>query len=88
MLAEVEASNIPDPSSHIQGIILTGEASDASMQEMKQVIVAALPEFEDQFRFSIDPRLEGVIGAAHHARQFVTENAISNPRQPAPHEDL
>jgi hypothetical protein len=88
MLQEVEASNIPDPSSHVQGIILSGEASTASMQEIKQVIARALPKFEDRFRFSINPHLVGAAGAAHRARQFVTEHAISNPRQPSLHEDL
>ena len=55
---------------------------------MKQVIRKALPEYKDKFLFSIDPAVVGAVGAAHRARQYVTEHAIVTPREPISHEDL
>jgi hypothetical protein len=78
--------NIQDPASKVQGIILTGEASSAGMEDMKRVIEEALPTYKERFLFHLEPGKLGVIGAAHRARQYVTENAVMSPRQP--HEEL
>jgi hypothetical protein len=87
MIAYLVESNIKDPESKIQGIILAGEASIEGMEEMKEVIGAALPGYQNHFLFSIDPWVVGAIEAAHRARQYVTEHAITSPREPL-HEEL
>ena len=88
MIAYLVESNIDNPESKIQGIILAGEASIEGMDEIKQVIGKALPGYKNHFLFSIDPRVIGVIGAAHRARQYVTEHAITVPLEHPLHEDL
>lgn len=88
MILYLIESNISNPESKIVGIILTGEASMEGMEEIKLVIGKALPEYEDHFLFSINPGVVGAIGAAHRARQYVTEHAIMNPREPPLHDDL
>jgi hypothetical protein len=85
-IANLVDLNIEDPASKVQGIILTGEASLAGMEDMKRVIEQALPTYKDRFLFHLDPSKVGVIGAAHRARQYVTENAVMSPKKP--HEEL
>jgi len=87
MIAYLVEANIKDPESKVRGIILAGEASIGAMEEMKHVIEVALPEYKDQFLFSIDQRVIGATGAAHRARQYVTEHAITSPREGL-HEEL
>jgi hypothetical protein len=81
-LLAVEEAGIPNAATHVKGIILSGEASVGAMSEFKRVVAAAIPEFENQFLWSIDPKLVGAAGAAHRARQFVTENGIPRPWEP------
>jgi len=85
-IAHLVEMNYPDPASKVQGIILTGEASSAGMENMKRIIEHALPTYKERFLFHLEPGKLGAIGAAHRARQCVTENAIMSPRQP--HKEL
>ena len=71
----------PDISSHVVAIILTGEASASAMLEMKDILAEGLPTFSTKFKFSIEPRLVGVYGAAHRARQTATYPFFTGPRQ-------
>jgi translation initiation factor 2 alpha subunit (eIF-2alpha) len=88
MIEHVINNNIKDPKAKVRGIILAGEASKQGMEDLKQVIETALPEYKDRFLFDIDPVVIGAVGAAHRARQWATKNAIMNPREPAFHDDL
>ncbi|KAE8452093.1 hypothetical protein EG329_002259 [Mollisiaceae sp. DMI_Dod_QoI] len=88
MIAYLLESNIETPESKVHGIILAGEASIQGMDELKPVIEKALPRYKNRFLFDIDPGLVGVIGAAHRARQYVTEHGILNPREGMAHEEL
>jgi hypothetical protein len=84
-IAKIE-HDMPNANSHVRALILSGEASSSSMQEMQQVLAVALPEFTDRFRFSINPKFVGVTGAAHRARQTVTDPFFTEPRKPHDHE--
>lgn len=88
MIEYLLESNIENPESKVRGIILAGEASIEGLEEMRLVIGKAIPEYKDRFLFNIDPRDVGVVGAAHRARQYVTEHAIMNPRGDTLHEEL
>jgi hypothetical protein len=88
MIERVRNNNTKDPKAKVRGIILAGEASKQGMEDLKQVIETALPEYKDRFLFDIDPVVIGAVGAAHRARQWATKNAIMNPREPAFHDDL
>ncbi|KAK0120821.1 hypothetical protein ONS96_011022 [Cadophora gregata f. sp. sojae] len=89
--------------SRILAVILTGEASNDSMSAMKALLEEALPAFKHKFRTSIVPRLVGVLGAAHRARQMVIDDIFQgperlsdhalteeerNPRKPKSHDEL
>lgn len=88
MIAYLTESNIKDAVSRVIGIILTGEASTEGMEDMRNFLGETLPEYKAHLLFDIDPRTLGVIGAAHRARQYVTEHAIMNPKDPMLHEEL
>lgn len=83
-LAKVE-NDAPNAASHVRAVILSGEAL-SSMQKMQKLLVKALPEFEDRFLFSISSNLVGAAGAAHRARQTVTDPFFTDPRKPEDHE--
>lgn len=88
MITYLLESNVEEPESKVRGIILAGEASAAGMDELKPVIEKALHRYKPCLLFDIDPSLVGVVGAAHRARQYVTEHAILNPRGGMAHEEL
>ncbi|KUJ12747.1 uncharacterized protein LY89DRAFT_737665 [Mollisia scopiformis] len=88
MITYLTEGNIKNATSRIMGIVLTGEASRDGMKEMKQVIGKALPEYKERFLFDIEPEKVGATGAAHRARQYVTDHAILNPREPTFHQEL
>jgi hypothetical protein len=75
---------IPDLEPHIRAVILSGQASTPSMNDMKHVLAAAIPSFADRFRFTIDPRLVGAAGAARWAEHTITHDSFINP-PPEPH---
>jgi hypothetical protein len=79
---------VSDLPSHVVAVILTGEASSARMEEMKSVLQLAIPAFSPRFKFVKDPALVGVEGAAHRARQAVTEPYFTEPDAPGDHEHL
>ena len=72
---------IPDLPSRVVAVILTGEASASALSEMKSILAEALPAFKTKFKFSIEPRLVGVQGAAHRARQTVTDPFFTKPQE-------
>jgi hypothetical protein len=88
LIEHVVETGVKDPKPKVRGIILAGEASKEGMEDLKQVIETALPEYKDRFLFDIDPVVIGAVGAAHRARQWATKNVIMNPREPAFHDDL
>ena len=59
----------PNGRNNVHAVILSGEASSSSLQDMQRVLADALPEFTDRLRFPIDPRFVGATGAAGHGRQ-------------------
>jgi translation initiation factor 2 alpha subunit (eIF-2alpha) len=88
MMTYLAEMNIKDPKLKVMGIILAGDASTEGLEDIKRVIEKGLPEYKDRFLFSIDPHVIGAIGAAHRARQYVTEYSIMNPQEPPLHEEL
>ncbi|KAF8852937.1 hypothetical protein BDZ45DRAFT_729870 [Acephala macrosclerotiorum] len=88
MIQYLLESKIENPELKVRGIILAGEASSEGIEALKLVIGKALPGYQDRFLFDIDPGFVGVIGAAHRARQYVTEHAIMTPREGTVHEEL
>lgn len=79
---------------HIKAVILSGQASTPSMNDMKHVLASAIPSFADRFRFTIDPRLVGAAGAARWAEHSVSDDTFLNPswgieqQPPADHDEL
>jgi hypothetical protein len=78
------AAAIPDLGQHIRAVILSGQASTSSMNDMKHVLASAIPSFADRLRFTLDPRLVGAAGAARWAEHTITHHYFTNP-WPEPH---
>lgn len=85
---ELLAGDAPDIPSHVVAVILTGEASPACMEQMKSVLQIAIPAFIPRFKFVKDPSLVAVEGAAHRARQAMTDPYFTEPDPPGDHEHL
>jgi hypothetical protein len=85
---ELLTDDVPDLPSHVVAVILTGEASPAYMEDMKSVLQIAIPAFIPKFKFVKDPSLVAVEGAAHRARQAVTDPYFIEPDPPGDYEHL
>lgn len=82
---EGTAAVVPDLEPHIRAVILSGQASTPSMNDMKRVLASAIPNFADRFRFTIEPRLVGAAGAARWAEHTITHWSFTNPwPEPSP----
>ena len=69
---------------YLRAVVLSGEASDKAMQEMRSALATALPQYQDKSRVTLDPHWVGAIGAAQRARHIVLnpefmESAIHCP---------
>jgi len=64
---------VPILPSCVLAVILTDEAPEQSMTAMKALTEEALPDFKPKFKMSIEPGWVGAYGAAHRARQMVTD---------------
>jgi hypothetical protein len=52
------------------------------MEEMHLALAAALPEYEDKFRMSLDPHFVGAFGAAQRARHIILTPEFLRPPDP------
>jgi hypothetical protein len=66
---------------NLRAIVLSGEASTAGMEEMRQALAACLPEFQNQLRMSLDPHFVGAFGAAQRARHIIQNPSFLKPSQ-------
>lgn len=93
---ETLVDDVPDASSHVAAVILTGEASNDSMEAMKAILRSSLPEYNEKFKFEIEPKIIGARGAAHRAREtaeglFAPQPSADDDIEPEsqhPHEEL
>ncbi|PQE30161.1 hypothetical protein CJF32_00003594 [Rutstroemia sp. NJR-2017a WRK4] len=73
---------LSEPLQYLRAVVLSGEASNSSMEEMHLALAAALPEYEDKFRMSLDPHFVGAFGAAQRARQIIQIPKFLTPPDP------
>ncbi|PQE25143.1 hypothetical protein CJF31_00005996 [Rutstroemia sp. NJR-2017a BVV2] len=52
------------------------------MAEMRLALAAALSEYEDMFRMSLDPHFVGAFGAAQRARHIIQTPEFLTPPDP------
>jgi hypothetical protein len=71
-----------DALSYLRAVVLSGEASDSGMEEMRLALAFALPEYQDKFRMSLDPHFVGAFGAAQRARHIVQNPKFLTPSDP------
>ncbi len=67
---------------YLRAIVLSGEASDPSMEEMRLALTSALPKYQDKLRMSLDPHFVGAFGAAQRARHIVQNPKFLTPSDP------
>ncbi len=72
--------HIPDALQYLRAVVLSGEASDVSMQEMRLALANALPEYQDKFRMSLGPHFAGAFGAAQLAKHIVQNPELMRPQ--------
>jgi hypothetical protein len=71
-----------DALSYLRAVVLSGEASDSGMEEMRLALASALPEYQDKFRMSLDSHFVGAFGAAQRARHIVQNPKFLTPSDP------
>lgn len=80
--------NIKEALEYLRAIVLSGEASNSGMDEMRRALTAALnflPEYHTKLRMSLDPHFVGAFGAAQRARHIIQNPQFLNPPDPPSH---
>ena len=67
---------------YLRAVVLSGEASDSGMEEMRLALASALPEYQGKFRMSLDPHFVGAFGAAQRARHISQNPKFLTPSDP------
>ncbi|KAH8803581.1 hypothetical protein F5884DRAFT_509941 [Xylogone sp. PMI_703] len=74
--------NITEPLQYLRAIVLSGEASNSAMEEMRSALPSVLLEYQDKLRISLDPNFVLAFGAAQRARHFIHDPRYMEPDMP------
>lgn len=63
----------------LRAIVLSGDASNVSMAELRHAFTGILPEYQHEYRMTLDPNFVYAFGAAQRARHIIQNPDFLRP---------